>query len=1761
MVAACSSRAHFSFRDDQFALVEKIPGTFLSIEHYLKSYFYPLLEETRAELHSSLAAVSEAPFAEIIAIEESNFSYYIDVGGWESASGVGGHETYKPRAGDIFILSNDILEAVADLHRHDMTYILGSVRVELHDETWKGFRIRVSKSSEVTNGINNLRYAVYVTNITTNIRMWKALRLETGVEISNLNMIKAVLNSKPSDNDTCKICSSSRIGVWANKFNSNFISFNLNKSQVEAVVSAVSAINCNHSHSVQLIWGPPGTGKTKTVGTLLWSLLAMNCRTLTCAPTNIAVTQVCSHLLSLVRESFRRDDLNQFPCFPFGDVVLFGNKDRMIMDEDSHLKEIFLDYRVDRLAECFAPLSGWSHKLFSLIALLEDSVFQYRTHLKNKMGKRLVGFREFLWQNFNAITLPLQNCIRLLSVHLPRTLISECISTNLVTLSDLLETFGSLLCNRDVSEEELAVLFNPEDPQIVHFPSMDSLLSAGALLEGSVRTALDKTRRECIRIARVLHGTLDLPIAVGKDWIRSFCLKNATLIFCTASAASSLQNYEMDPLEALVVDEAAQLKECESVIALRIKGIKHAVLIGDERQLPSIVKSKVSDAAGFGRSLFERLGSMGHHKHLLNMQYRMHPAISTFPNAKFYDGRILDGPNVTDAIYGRHCLHGRMYGAYSFINIADGREEKDYIGSSFKNMVEVAVVVQIVRSLFKSWQGTGQSLSIGVVSPYSAQVNAIQGRIAKQYESRSGFSVKVKSIDGFQGGEEDVIILSTVRSSSKGSVGFLANRNRTNVALTRARHSLWILGKASTLARSGSIWEELINDVKERGLFFNANEDAALSKAILQVKHELNQLNDLFKPDSILLGTTVWKVRFSNDFQKSFAKLKYLQVKHAVIQLLLRLAEGWRPRRRSIYFPDSYKLAKQCRVRGLYLIWTVDIEIIKDERYIQVLKVWDILSMVEIPNLVNRLDINFALYTDDYIKHCRERCLDGKLEVPMSWHLGKDIIRFKKLCKTEPVEASGKRGLEVKKSTFNVKVSENLLLMKFYSSSSGVVKHLLTDTEGKEIDLPFGVTEQEKEILRFSSSTFILGSLGTGKTMVLTMKLIQREQQHYISSKGLSGVRDGSFEFVCEKNELGADPAVGKAFFLRQIFVTVSAKLCASVRSHICRLQSFTSGGGSSNSASSTATNLHDIGDSLTDFMDVPDSFVDLPHKHYPLVITFQKFLMMLDGTMSNSFFNKFRAVRELSVDRKSLALKAFIRSKEVNLECFISSYWPHFNAKLTKKLDPSIVFTQIISHIKGGLQVGGDHDGKLGREGYILLSEGRVSILSREEREMIYDIFLEYEKKKEANGEFDSSDLVTYVHHRLGNEGFVGEKFDFVYVDEVQDLTVRQIELFKYICNNFQEGFVFAGDTAKTIARGIDFRFQDIRSLFYREFLSELSGCKERGKVKEMQVSNVFHLNQNFQTRAGVLKLARSVMDLLYHFFPSSVDVLSPEISPIHGKAPEVLNFRNGENAIMSIFGSSGSSVGASGFGAELVILVRDDISKKQIFNHVGKQALVLTVIECKGLEFQDVLLYDFFGSSPLKAQWRVIYEFMKDKCLLDAATPTSFPFDMANHSILCSELKQLYLAITRARQRLWICESIEDLSKPMFDYWKKKCLVQVRHWDQSLVQDMQTASSTEDWRLRGTELFNEGKFEMAMNCFKQAGDEFREKWAKAAAHHANAERIFSTNFEMARTELTQAAGIYESIGKADAAAYCFTMLKELKTQGRRNSRTTCRR
>ncbi|KAE8790305.1 hypothetical protein D1007_35458 [Hordeum vulgare] len=874
--------------------VSKIPETFNSMEQYMTSFFGPLLEEVRDDMSSSMDDISGAPYAKMLsvnAMKKGKGLYEIKLDRWMGVSG-SGTDGYRPKAADVLLISetrpankshilkqskscvivwiNKVqgnkmtvkasrwMETGADgderqqmgVNKYEKSYtedldksweILdqeamalksrnSSLNEEIRKEPPKG-RNTLEKCSDLKelnetgmSGNSSRRwsfYAMHLTNMVTYDRVWVVLR--RGLTMDT----KVIMNMLGKNNSAirhCNYCSNKS----HEEIKDDLCNFKLNVSQLDAIASCISASNCCHRSSVGLVWGPPGTGKTTTVAVTLHMLLMKKQRILACAPTNMAVLQVASRLIGLI------EDLSLSHHYSFGDIILYGNKDRLHVGKE--LSKIYLDDRVKKLLRCFNREVGWKHCVDSVLKFLKHCTSRYKLSLdiQASSDECRPTFKKYFTSNFSSLAKELVACIDTFFDHLPADTLGKNFD-KMMFVKKLVHKVQQLFCADDLSDDDLFTIFKPSDelpdPSIGHYDLTDD--ATEDLPDHDI--SLDdpsEINSMCIKTLMDL-SKMRFPCEENESSIRDLCLKQAKLIFCTASGSFELFRLQgVMPISILVIDEAAQLKESESLVPLLLPGIEHVLLIGDENQLSSLVKSKIAKDADFGRSLYERLCTMGYTKHLLEVQYRMHPCINKFPNANFYDNRIMDGPSVKQKDYTKNYLSGSIYGAYSFIHIENDMEMLDDLGQSSKNMVEVAVAANIIERLAKECWEKRQRTSVGVISPYTAQVIAMQERIGRKFEKHEFLSVTVKSIDGFQGGEEDIILISTVRSNKDGKVGFLSDAGRINVALTRAKHCLWILGNGATLLASNSVWAELVNDSKKRGCFFDALKDKHLAETM-----------------------------------------------------------------------------------------------------------------------------------------------------------------------------------------------------------------------------------------------------------------------------------------------------------------------------------------------------------------------------------------------------------------------------------------------------------------------------------------------------------------------------------------------------------------------------------------------------------------------------------------------------------------------------------------------------------------------------------------------------------------------------------------------------------------------------------------------------------------------------------------------------------------------------------------------------------------
>ncbi|NWH83342.1 SETX helicase, partial [Aegithalos caudatus] len=338
--------------------------------------------------------------------------------------------------------------------------------------------------------------------------------------------------------------------------------------------------------------------------------------------------------------------------------------------------------------------------------------------------------------------------------------------------------------------------------------------------------------------------------------VQADIILESDIICCTLSTSggslleSAFSRQGLDPFSCVIVDEVRQSCEVETLIPL-IHRCNKLVLVGDPKQLPPTVKSVKAQQYGYDQSLMARL-----QRHLeeqvqrnvlrslpvvqLTVQYRMHPDICLFPSNYVY-GRTL---KTARAIEENRCSSEWPFQPYLIFDVADGREERD--NDSYSNPREVKLVMELIRTIKEKRKDLGLR-RIGIITPYSAQKKKIQEQLDSVFKNNS--PGEVDTVDAFQGREKDCIIVSCVRANSsegsalphlqanstKGSIGFLASLQRLNVTITRARFSLFILGRLQTLMEDKN-WNHLIQDAQKRGAIIRTTEKNYKKEALRILK-------------------------------------------------------------------------------------------------------------------------------------------------------------------------------------------------------------------------------------------------------------------------------------------------------------------------------------------------------------------------------------------------------------------------------------------------------------------------------------------------------------------------------------------------------------------------------------------------------------------------------------------------------------------------------------------------------------------------------------------------------------------------------------------------------------------------------------------------------------------------------------------------------------------------------------------------------------
>lgn len=346
-----------------------------------------------------------------------------------------------------------------------------------------------------------------------------------------------------------------------------------------------------------------------------------------------------------------------------------------------------------------------------------------------------------------------------------------------------------------VNDKMLAFTYERRFEAHEDYPELWSLRKAIRELQSRIR-GNGAGKREQLRhqLSKLRHRALELEIRIHDDLFREARVIASTLV----GAANRLLEHRR--FSSLFIDEAAQALEAACWIA--ISKADRVILAGDHCQLPPTIKCLEALRGGLGDTLMEKVVRRKPETvSLLRMQYRMHEDIMAFPSHWFYHDRLLAAPEV------RYRGILDYDNAITWIDTAalDFKEKNVADGTGRINLGEAGLLIRHLRSYMErigEKRILDEHIDFGIISPYRAQVRYLRQLLYKEPFFRPFRSLlTVHTVDGFQGQERDVVFVSLVRANEEGQIGFLRDLRRMNVAITRARMKLVILGDAVTLAR------------------------------------------------------------------------------------------------------------------------------------------------------------------------------------------------------------------------------------------------------------------------------------------------------------------------------------------------------------------------------------------------------------------------------------------------------------------------------------------------------------------------------------------------------------------------------------------------------------------------------------------------------------------------------------------------------------------------------------------------------------------------------------------------------------------------------------------------------------------------------------------------------------------------------------------------------------------------------------------------
>ncbi|KAG2132369.1 hypothetical protein DEU56DRAFT_859536 [Suillus clintonianus] len=794
-------------------------------------------------------------------------------------------------------------------------------------------------------------------------------------------------------------------------------------------------------------------------------------------------------------------------------------------------------------------------------------------------------------------------------------------------------------------------------------------------------------------------------------------------------------------------------------------------------------------------------------------------------------------------------------------------------------------------------------------------------------------------------------------------------------------------------------------------------------------------------------GFGEWRILISTEAYKNLREFRRADEKifRIIVKKIKQLSNGHfsDDNHKRLNGPDAGIPIHEAKMtRDLRLVYQIDCVPDQDGE-VRLIKVYGIYTHAQLGRIWDALGSHLARKGKEYRRRCifrnRPALSNDSVILPASFPPAEPESE----CSGSPLNLSDK----------DMDRLHSLLVLEKYVTFSQAFLHSLIANQ--DVQHVFILTPQEQKIVECTTSCYVLGRSGTGKTTTMLFKILGIQRAWEMSAVDMPKPR--------------------------QIFVTKSRVLATKVEEYFTKLlESLALAGYTLQELAKMKAQTQSVQEGLVDLDDLPESQMNIPmkyseleDKHFPLFVTFDRLAKMIAGDI-------------LSKDDPETRISAGIffnvddaeaHDCFVTYEVFVNQYWPHFPQNLTKNLNPWLVFSEFMGIVKGSEHALTCPDGILDRPNYLRLPH-RSNPNFANQRGILYDIFETYTKIKRQRRHHDVADRTHAILKVLRSQKFPGKQIDYLYVDEAQDNLLIDALFLRQLCRN-PDGLFWAGDTAQTISAGSSFRFDDLKAFLYRVEQQQNFSVNSAGPY--LHQPTMFQLAINYRSHGGIVNCAHSVIELITKFWPNTIDNLQPEKGVVDGLKPVFFTGWDKDTVRYEqfLFGASGSHIE---FGAQQCILVRDDAARQKLREQVGDIGLIMTLYESKGLEFNDVLLYNFFEDSAVDlSRWRIVLNGVESE-----GHAPNFDRDEARYAGVCSELKLLYVGITRARKNMWIVDK-SDKSDPMRIFWTSRNQV---HNCTPLtdVPHLAVSSTPEEWATFGRSLFSHKRYSQAIHCFERA-------------------------------------------------------------------------